>query len=95
MKSFVLGALVARVASQENVSCVIPEGDEDLWDNKSLSDSDFEITDAASCKKAVDADVKDYSEMPDPENVDLCYHAAVQARPPLAMLKLVLNAFTS
>ena len=78
MKSFVLGALVARVASQENVSCVIPEGD-DLWENKSVY-TDIEITDAASCKKAVDADVKDYSEfMLDPENVDLCYHAAVQA----------------
>ena len=80
MKSFVLGALVARVASQENVSCVIPEGDEDLWDNKSVKVPDIEITDAASCKKAVDADVKDYLEfMPDPENIDLCYHAAVQA----------------
>ena len=78
MKSFVLVALVARVASQENVSCVIPEGD-DLWENKSVY-TDIEITDAASCKKAVDADVKDILEsMPDPENVDLCYHAAVQA----------------
>ena len=77
MKSFVLGALVARVASQENVSCVIPEGD-DQWENKSVF-TDIEITDAASCKKAVDADVKEYSEDPDPENFDLCYHAAVQA----------------
>ena len=78
MKSFVLGALVARVASQENVSCVIPEGD-DKWENKSV-DTDIEITDAASCKKAVDADVKEFSEYaPDPKEFDLCYHAAVQA----------------
>ena len=84
MKSSVLCALVAAVAAQENFACKSPyEGEE-----PEEVETTMKITDAATCKEAVDAFivVSKAEEPRDPDAgsdgftiADWCFHAAVQA----------------